>query len=155
MIIVGYQGIGKSTLAKDGNGYIDLESGNFFIDGVRQDNWYIPYCNIAISLSKQGYVVFVSSHECVRNYLSSCAQDIQLAIICPSLCLKDRWIEKLEYRYIHTGLTKDYKALMNAKDRYEENIRELLNTPGFEVTQIGTMNYQLSSIISSITSKKM
>lgn len=154
MIIVGYQGIGKSTLAKNGNGYIDLESSNFFVDDVRPDNWYIPYCNIAINLSKQGYVVFVSSHKCVRNYLTSCAQGIRLVIICPSLRLKDQWIEKLENRYAHTGLIKDYKALMNAKDRYEENIKELLNSPRFEVVQIDTMNYQLSSIIPPIAFHK-
>lgn len=149
MIIVGYQGIGKSTLAKNGNGFIDLESSNFFVNGVRQNDWYIPYCNIAMNLSEQGYTVFVSSHECVRNYLSLYADQARLAIICPSLRLKDRWIEKLEKRYQDTGLVKDYKAMMNAKDRYEENIKELMNTVGFEVLQIDTMDYKLSDVIAS------
>lgn len=149
MIIVGYQGIGKSTLAKNGNGFIDLESSNFFVNGVRQNDWYIPYCNIAMNLSEQGYTVFVSSHECVRNYLSFHADQARLVIVCPSLRLKDQWIEKLEKRYQDTGLVKDYKAMMNAKDRYEENIKELMNTVGFEVLQIDTMDYKLSDVIAA------
>lgn len=149
MIIVGYQGIGKSTLAKNGNGFIDLESSNFFVNGVRQNDWYIPYCNIAMNLSEQGYTVFVSSHECVRNYLFFHADQARLVIVCPSLRLKDQWIEKLEKRYQDTGLVKDYKAMMNAKDRYEENIKELMNTVGFEILQIDTMDYKLSDVIAS------
>ena len=53
MIISGYQGIGKSTLAKNSNKYIDLESGNFWIDGERQENWYKIYCKIAAHLSNK------------------------------------------------------------------------------------------------------
>ena len=69
MVIVGYQGIGKSTLAKNRNGFIDLESSNFFVNGERSPDWYIPYCEIALDLSKQGYDVFVSSHKVVRDEL--------------------------------------------------------------------------------------
>ena len=58
-IISGYQGIGKSTLSKAGNGYIDLESGNFFADGYRADDWYVVYSQIAIHLAEQGYRVFI------------------------------------------------------------------------------------------------
>ena len=39
MIYVGYQGIGKSSIAGKHN-CIDLESGNFWDNGVRADNWY-------------------------------------------------------------------------------------------------------------------
>ena len=52
MIIIGYQGIGKSTLAGKDNKFIDLESGNFWVNGERVENWYIPYCQIAEHLSK-------------------------------------------------------------------------------------------------------
>ena len=38
MIIVGYQWIGKSTLANNETGVIDLESSNFFVDGKRDEN---------------------------------------------------------------------------------------------------------------------
>lgn len=123
MIVIGYQGIGKSTLAGRDNKFIDLESGNFWVDGKRADDWYKPYCQIAEHLSQQGYIVFTSSHEVVRKQLEGSSEVI--AVVYPSIKLKDEWIAKLEARYRESGLEKDYKALMNAKDRYEENIREL------------------------------
>ena len=123
MIIVGYQGIGKSSLAGRDKKFIDLESGNFWIDGKRADDWYKPYCKIAEHLSQQGYYVFVSSHEVVRNQLKDSQETI--VVVYPSIDLKNEWIDKLETRYAETNLEKDYKALMNAKDRYDENITEL------------------------------
>lgn len=38
MIVIGYQGIGKSTLANKDLRFIDLESGNFWVDGKRADD---------------------------------------------------------------------------------------------------------------------
>lgn len=123
MIVIGYQGIGKSTLAGRNNRFIDLESGNFWIDGKRADDWYKPYCKIAEHLSQQDYIVFTSSHEVVRKQLENSSEII---VVCyPSIDLKDEWIDKLEERYAISKSEKDYKALMNAVDRYEENIKEL------------------------------
>ena len=96
MIVIGYQGIGKSTLGGKSK-FIDLESGNMWVDGKRADDWYIPYCNIAIHLSKQGFTVFTSSHEVVRNYLKNSTEEV--VICCPTLELKDQWIERLQTRY--------------------------------------------------------
>lgn len=123
MIVIGYQGIGKSTLAGRDNKFIDLESGNFWVDGKRADDWYKPYCQIAEHLSQQGYIVFTSSHEVVRKQLENSSEVV--VIVYPSIELKDEWIDKLEERYAVSKLEKDYKALMNAVDRYEENIKEL------------------------------
>ena len=149
MIIIGYQGIGKSTLAGKNN-CIDLESGNFWFHDVetyqkvRHNDWYIPYCNIANHLSEQGYIVFTSSHEVVREELKKSKEKIY--VVFPSIKLKDKWIEKLEDRYNQTGLDKDYKALMNAKDRYEENIEELRKC-GLSVFEILDMDYSLDEIV--------
>ena len=123
MIVIGYQGIGKSTLAGRDNKFIDLESSNFWVDGKRADDWYKPYCQIAEHLSEQGYIVFTSSHEVVRKQLKNSSEQVVVAY--PSIELKDEWIDKLEERYAKSKLEKDYKALMNAVDRYEENIKEL------------------------------
>lgn len=143
MIFIGYQGIGKSTLAGNGR-YIDLESGNFWINGKRDENWYIPYCNIAEHLSKQGYRVFTSSHEVVRNYLSTSNEDC--FVVYPALHLKDEWIAKLKLRYEDSKLVKDYKAYMNAVDRYEDNIKEIMDC-GFIRIQIDSMDYNLDELI--------
>lgn len=148
-IISGYQGIGKSTLSRNGSGYIDLESGNFFVDGVRADDWYITYCQIAIHLAEQGYRVFVSSHAVVREHLGSLPKTVDLFVCFPSFSLRRAWVKKLEERYQASQLDKDYRAWKNAEDRYNENIKELHETEGFKPIVIHDMNYSLSRLIDS------
>lgn len=143
MIIIGYQGIGKSTLAGKYK-CIDLESGNFWVDGKRDENWYIPYCQIANHLSQQGFTVFVSSHEVVRKELEKSEEKIY--VICPSLDLKTDWIHKLRERWEESGLVKDYKAYMNAVDRYTENCTEIMES-GFDFVVIDNMDYSLKEIV--------
>ena len=150
MVIVGYQGIGKSTLAKNANGFIDLESSNFFVNGVRSTDWYVPYCKIALNLSAQGYNVFVSSHQVVRTYLAD-HHTQKLVIACPSKNLKDEWLEKLANRYQSTNLDKDFKAWQNALLRYDENIDELFGQYGFDYCLIiDSMNYDLESLLNGL-----
>ena len=144
MIVIGYQGIGKSTLSNNDLRFIDLESGNFWVDGKRADDWYKPYCQIAEHLSKQGYIVFTSSHEVVRKQLIN--SDEQVICCAPDLSLKDEWIQKLKDRYEASGLDKDYKAYMNAADRYAENITEIANS-GFGVLWLDSMDYELDTMV--------
>lgn len=146
MIIVGYQGIGKSTLAGRDHKYIDLESGNFFIDGKRANDWYKPYCKIAEHLSEQGYIVFVSSHEVVRQYLVDNSRE-PVVLVYPSIGLMNKWIDKLEKRYAESGLDKDYRALMNAKDKYIDNIRELQESCIEYKLEISEFNYDLEAML--------
>lgn len=146
MIIIGYQGIGKSTLAGQ-NGCIDLESGNFWVNGKRAEDWYIPYCRIANHLSEQGYTVFVSSHEVVRNELKKSKE--RVVAIVPAVELRDEWVAKLEERYNRTGLDKDFKAWKNAEDRYEDNIYEIMDdvSKGYYIRH---MSYSLKGILHEI-----
>ena len=145
MIYVGYQGIGKSSLANSplSDKFIDLESGNFWVDGERVENWYKIYANIAEHLSKQGKTVFTSSHKVFRNYLKE--RNINFCVIYPSLSLKDKWLLKLSDRYKQTGLDKDYKALMNAQQMYEENIKDLASEKN--ILPITDINYNLYTLI--------
>ena len=144
MIIIGYQGIGKSTLAKDSWEYIDLESGNFWINGERDEQWYKPYCNIANHLSAQGYTVFTSSHKEVREELKNSSEVVKIAF--PSLELKTDWLIRLTNRYNESMLEKDYKALMNASLHYEDNIKDLMNEP-FDKIIINNIDYNLRELI--------
>lgn len=144
MIIIGYQGIGKSTLAKDSLKYIDLESGNFWINGERDEQWYKPYCNIANHLSAQGYTVFTSSHKEVREELKNSNEIVKIAF--PSLELKTDWLIRLTNRYNESMLEKDYKALINASLYYEDNIKDLMNEP-FDKIIINNIDYNLRELI--------
>lgn len=149
MIVIGYQGIGKSTVTKnqsrDSLRYIDLESSNFWYDGKRPEHWEQYYCNIAEHLSRQGFIVFVSSHSCVVERLESSDEDV--LIICPAQSLKMEWTEKLRQRYLDTQLEKDYKAWKNAESRYTENIYSLTHSHIHTCT-ITTMEYNLTEVIS-------
>lgn len=148
MIIIGYQGIGKSTLADEDMNYIDLESTCFWIDGERDENWYRPYCKIAEYLSKQGYRVFVSSHADVRRTLKEDDCGEQVVCCVPALHLKDLWIERLKTRYESDPMKseKNYKAYMNAVDRYEDNVKEIAAS-GFPVVTLESMEYDLDEQI--------
>jgi hypothetical protein len=151
MIVIGYQGIGKSTMAGQ-NSCIDLESGNFWVDGKRAEDWYIPYCQIANHVSEQGYTVFVSSHEVVRNELKKSKE--RVVAIVPAVELRDEWVAKLEERYNRTGLEKDYKAWKNAEDRYVENIMEIANS-GIPVFWINGISYILRNILYDLGALKI
>lgn len=146
MIIIGYQGIGKTTLSYRDNNFVDLESSNFYNKGIRPENWYVYYCNIAASLSRQGFNVFVSSHEVVRNRLKKYFDTEKILCVYPSVELKNEWIPKLHRRFIESRMDKDFKAWMNALDRYEENIEELKNS-GFECIELTSMDYDLEQEI--------
>lgn len=140
MIIIGYQGIGKSTLAKGNMQYIDLESSNFFIDGKRPDGWEKMYTRIAEHLSEQGYTVFTSCHKEVQDALRESKEEV--CICCPSLELKDCWLHKLEDRYNLTNSDKDYRAWMNAVQKYDDSISVLISA-GFKLILLSDMDYSL------------
>lgn len=137
----------RVRIANAENQCIDLESGNFWVDGKRADDWYKPYCQIAEHLSQQGYTVFVSSHEVVRKELEKSNEYV--CIVHPSIELKNKWLYKLAKRYAMTQLDKDRKAFLNAKDRYNENINELKYSP-FPTYEIDSIDYDLKEVISNI-----
>ena len=153
-IIVGYQGIGKSSLANRESGYIDLESGNFWVNGNRADDWYIPYCNIALHLAEQGYRVFTSSHPVVTNHLSSIPRTVDLYACYPSFTLREQWISKLKRRYDDSRLEKDFKAWRNAEEKYNENIEALHCLSGFMPIIIHDMGYSLRRCIEKAIAAK-
>ena len=149
MIIIGYQGIGKSTLGGK-CGCIDLESSSFYITGERDPNWYEVYCKIAESLSRQGYVVFVSSHKEVQDRLEKSKEYI--CAIYPDKPLKELWIDKLKARYEKDKSRKNLAAYRNAEQRFDYSIEQLSNykRDKFVITEIG---YSLVDIINMLKSK--
>lgn len=149
MIISGYQGIGKSTLAKEDPNVIDFESSAFFVNGSRPENWHVVYCQAAINLSQQGYDVFVSSHKEVRDFLAKNCKE-KLVSIFPSSDMKEDWIKRLQYRYDQTKSDKDFKALSNAKQRFDESIEDLSDQEGFQKVILRSSSYRLRYILSCL-----
>lgn len=118
MIIAGYPGIGKTTLASNDFRFIDLESSIFQKRGGEE--WYRLYCEVAINLSQQGYDVFVSTHKQVRDILINSKEEF-IAII-PAIEIKRTWENKLELRYEHDKNEKNHRALHRARNHYNEDI---------------------------------
>lgn len=145
MIIIGYPGIGKSSISNSDTRCIDLESSNFFVDDKRPDDWYKYYVQIAQHLSAQGYTVFVSSHKVVRDELKATnAEDV--AVCFPNIDLKEQWLKRLCDRYKRTRLDKDLRAAMNVEQNYLSNIVELYDEAiknGWMMIAIGTTDYDL------------
>lgn len=157
MIITGYQGIGKSTLAKRREDVIDLESSCFWKNDengnrTRPADWYIYYCQMAEHLSKQGYMVFVSCHPEVREYISNHGTE-SFCLICPHPSLKDAWINRLRERYHSTGLEKDFRALDHAEKFFDQDIDRLMcecsnNSDWYsEAIFLKSINYDLEEMV--------
>lgn len=112
MIIIGFPCIGKSSVANEPikgytfSGFIDLESSNF----VKNENWVSEYCNVALDLSRQGYDVFVSSHESVRDYLANFQDQDDIIEVFPSANMYDEWIRRLRNRYQNDNSDKNKRA---------------------------------------------
>lgn len=128
MIIIGFPGIGKSsvTRAYDGDtnttGYIDLESSNF----VKDDSWVKEYCCLALDLDLQGYNVFVSSHKAVREYLAE-RQDIfqDIMEVFPSKELCGVWCQRLSRRYQDFPTEKNIRAFDYVRQNFDDAIDEM------------------------------
>ena len=143
MIFCGYQGVGKSSICNRENGYIDFESSNFFVNEMRPNAWIDIYINQALSLNEQGYDVFLSTHKALRDRLNEL--NIDFTVITPSIDLKEQWIERLSNRYNNNPSLKNMKALKNAEEFYEENVKDLCSES--KVIMITNADYYLKDCI--------
>lgn len=121
MIIVGYQGIGKTTYCDKDKTAIDLESSSF---SKLNPLWYKDYVSCAISLSQNRHV-FVSSHKVVREELKM--MGAKWVIVMPSIDIENIWLDRLFKRYSETLSDKDYRAFLNAREHYKDSINDLMN----------------------------
>lgn len=152
MIIIGYPGIGKSTLAVGNNKYIDLESRLFNDDeGKKPEGWHETYCKIAEDLSSQGYIVFVSCHKEIQDYLSG--SDEIVALCYPALELKNEWFQKLLTRYELYSTDKNLAALTTSLKYYTTHITALDKSPFIYKIVLKSEDYILDDEIKAYISK--
>lgn len=142
MIITGYPGIGKTTLAKKDN-VIDLESSLF----KSMPNWANSYITIANYLSNQGKVVMVSSHPEVLEEIILNSKNAYL--IYPSLELKNEWINKVGHRLLINTNQKNLRAYERVKYYYDEDIKTLKKY-NISKCELNDMEYSLVDIVNGI-----
>lgn len=154
MIIAGYPGIGKTSLAAKNLEVIDLESSHFhdafdpMRDPRRGDEWWRTYVKVALDLHLQGYTVCVSSHDDVIHELSK-LKEKDIVVCYPSLELKTEWIDKLHKRYTESFEGSDekyYAAYMRARGYYEQDIDKMKNC-GLRRIEIQDMDYNLTDLV--------
>ena len=166
MIITGYQGIGKTTLAAKSDKIIDLESSSFWKheedvslnktgNKTRPDDWYIYYCQVAQDLSRQGYTVFVSCHREVRKWLSIHNTERFCAIF-PDISVKNDWLRRLNTRYEESKSEKDLRAYEHAKIFFDQDIRQLWHESQYgeeyyhDIRVIKDIIYSLEELVNSL-----
>lgn len=120
MIIIGYPGVGKSVAAEKFIQVIDFESHN------AREHSTIAYCILAETLSKQGYIVCVSSHPDVINQLVESTE--QIYICYPSIEQKDQWVSMLRHRYMDDNSKKNLRAMKRVANYFDEDIKNMKAT---------------------------
>ena len=152
MIIIGYPGVGKTSLAGRYNQYIDLESSNWNSpDNTKPDMWWWSYGKVAEDLSRQGYRVFVSCHPSVQKYFEESNEYVM--VLYPSLELKEEWIKRVADRYDRDCSMKNLAALNNVELYYDKQIKSLDDSPFKNKLVLKDMNYTLDNEIDNFILK--
>lgn len=159
MIYIGYPCVGKTTLAKEKNNFIDLESSYFSPFSSAAPANHLTYCNLAIDLNNQNFNVFVSSHRQVTDYLINYYKNIEqtneLCIIYPAEYLYTNWSRKAFERYLKDKSNKNKRALDRILEHYAEDIdylKRLCKTENIHFIEIAKIDYKLAKSIDNNTS---
>ena len=160
LIICGYPGIGKSSIA-GWNNCIDLESSYFsFRNGAPQkfSEWVPQYCDLADHLMRQGYTVLISTHEKVIEYFlkkRNEASRYPVIIVCPEFKLRDDWLRRLSHRLNKYDLfySKNARALAHVYNNFMEDI-VYLNNCGLPIYTITSIDYFLQDVVKDINEVK-
>lgn len=141
MILFGYPGVGKTTIAKEDYRFIDLDSSDPLIRWRWQrKDWETDYCNMALLLSRQGYYVMVSTHpEVIKRIM---ARTKNVGLIFPDKLLEKPWIERLYKRYKECRNRSTHNAWLRAKEHFDEDLNQMaaIKCPKIVIT---TMDYNL------------
>lgn len=160
LIICGYPGIGKSSIA-GWNNCIDLESSLFshYEDSCRKsdDIWVREYCNLAYYLALQGYTVMTSTHRTVIDYFDRSKvtryKDVPIVIFCPRYDMKEAWAIRLVNRYLNSENEKDLRAFQGAIEYWDKKLDHCFRT-GLHVHCPERIDYDLRDYIMQIRKKE-
>jgi len=111
-IICGFAGVGKSTLAKNVKGFVDLESTPF------KKDWDI-YSDVAIHMANNGYQVMTSCHKELREILKQ--KGANYKVYTPTKDEKYQYLQKYKER----GNDENFLKLFEENfDKFVEEIEK-------------------------------
>lgn len=150
MIIFGYPGIGKTSIARSDYRFIDLDSSDPFIRwrwSMKRKDWVTDYCNVALMLSRQGYYVLVSTHPEIIRHLMGHNEDY--CFVYPDASISEEWTKRLRARYYDNPNRSTHNAYVRARDHLVEDYQQLEKLHGKRLV-IKSMDYELKKYIIAI-----
>lgn len=115
MIICGFPGTGKSTMARFSR-WVDLESTPF----SRRGQWFL-YAEVAKHMSDNGYTVMVSTHKEILDALEQI--EARYTVVIPPLSDLDTY----RLRYDQRGNSYDF--IVKLTNKWTEWISDIIDTP--------------------------
>ena len=163
LIICGYPGVGKSSIA-GWNNCIDLESSWFSLDkdGNRvypDEDWCINYCSLAMNLATQGFTVLLSTHVCVINQLREWKwfldnkYFVKVVLFAPRSSMKKEWTLRLVNRYIESENEKDLRAFVGGIEYWDSKLLAIIHSD-FPVYSPDSIDYDIRDYILKIREKE-
>lgn len=144
MIIIGYLGVGKSTVSNKNPNYIDFDSSMF----PKEEGWEKDYVERAEALSEQGFTVFVSAHKAVQDLLLSSKEKV--IAVYPAVGMRHTWIKKLSERYDKTHFESDKRALERCVECFSFDIAAMSSLPFKKIELRQSSGYDLEKMISEV-----
>ena len=144
MIIIGYLGVGKSTVSSRNPNYIDFDSSMF----PKEEGWEKDYVERAEALSEQGFTVFVSAHKEVQDLLLNSKEKV--IAVYPAVGMRHTWIKKLSERYDKTQFESDKRALERCVECFSFDIARMSNLPFKKIELKQSSGYNLEEMITDL-----
>lgn len=160
MIVLGFCGIGKSTLvyrrASDNlNHYVDLDYTDF--KNVENDFWVKSYVKCATRLHNQGKIVLISTHEDVQKEVITTLNSEDYVIISPSKDLlygmcSLRKIKNYNNPYLNEMQKNDNLNMIDriAETHYWE-IESVVKLYNMNCIELTSSKYELIELIKKIS----
>lgn len=162
LIICGYPGVGKSSIAGWSN-CIDLESSWFSYDKdgnqiYPNEAWAVEYCMLARKLASQGYTVLLSTHQAVINTLREGKwildrDRIKVVIFVPRSDMKKAWVERLVNRYIESDENEDLRAFIGGIQYWDSKMLTIRHSD-FPVYCPDSIDYDFRDYVMKIREKE-
>lgn len=146
LIVVAYQGMGKTTLSSNNELYLDLESSMY----PKVLGWEKKYVDDAVAAVEiNGYsICFMSSHKAVRDELV--ARGKRFIILYPMVD-KETMSKRLANRYFTDRTIKNASALANCVLDFENNIQDLKSYNNSIGCTDGFINKEFLNKLSELT----